>query len=622
MEAQTDSDISSELVLADLLAEEGGIVSSNWYYSTELRVLNTNLVFAPLFHIFDSWHKTRLAGTFIIHLCLLLSIYIFCRTTKSVSIFPAIGIMLMLPFSDGYYSFVLKFPFYVPHLSISLLSFSAVVYYSECEGKKIKRFIVLFMAGILAVLSGMGGARQVIVFFLPLFISVLIPYVQKAVKVTDSMPQDRWKKYLFAAFFCFAAGLIGYLLNLMVMKRLYHFKSFEVSFISFDVGRISTVIAGFLRSLGFLSGKLEGRILLHNVSAAFLLIGSVISAVEGIRAGRETFDSYFFFSSFYISSVVLFILLYSFTDMDYFDRYNLPIMFLTAPMIALGLKHLNNYKCLFRTVILIVWMLLIVFSGYDYLRCQGIQRGKTDHQDIADFLVEHGYYKGYSTFWSANVLTELSDGVIDVYDWGDHLGEEAGGDVDRTYKWLQLVRHDTERPDGKVFLLFQNNAIRFNKDPVEVARKKLWKLRDERKIFSQGNYTIYGYDNYGDMISDIYDYDFVFQEGNWLINGKDSEGIRVLYENGISHGPYMQFRPGRYRVTVCGKGLLHAEFACTYGSGNDQLDIEVISKTDREMVYEFVVSEKVDNGETLIKNMSADTVEIESEKIDFLIPIL
>ena len=53
MESQTDSDISSEMVLANLLAEEGSVLSQNWYYSTELRVLNTNLVFAPLFHIFS-----------------------------------------------------------------------------------------------------------------------------------------------------------------------------------------------------------------------------------------------------------------------------------------------------------------------------------------------------------------------------------------------------------------------------------------------------------------------------------------------------------------------------------------------------------------------------------------
>ena len=36
-----DADMASEQLLANLLAQEGGVMSTNWYYSTELRVLNT-----------------------------------------------------------------------------------------------------------------------------------------------------------------------------------------------------------------------------------------------------------------------------------------------------------------------------------------------------------------------------------------------------------------------------------------------------------------------------------------------------------------------------------------------------------------------------------------------------
>ena len=33
-----DSDTASEMILADLLNQEGSIVSTNWWYSTEIRV--------------------------------------------------------------------------------------------------------------------------------------------------------------------------------------------------------------------------------------------------------------------------------------------------------------------------------------------------------------------------------------------------------------------------------------------------------------------------------------------------------------------------------------------------------------------------------------------------------
>ena len=42
-----DADMASEQLLANLLEQEGGVMSTNWYYSTELRVLNTQLV----------WHR-------------------------------------------------------------------------------------------------------------------------------------------------------------------------------------------------------------------------------------------------------------------------------------------------------------------------------------------------------------------------------------------------------------------------------------------------------------------------------------------------------------------------------------------------------------------------------------
>lgn len=35
-----DSDLASEMILSDLLNKEGSIISHNWFYSTELKVVN------------------------------------------------------------------------------------------------------------------------------------------------------------------------------------------------------------------------------------------------------------------------------------------------------------------------------------------------------------------------------------------------------------------------------------------------------------------------------------------------------------------------------------------------------------------------------------------------------
>ena len=75
MEYLVESDMSSELVLARILAQEKKIFTTSWYYSTEIRILNYNLVFAPLFLLTDNWHIIRIVGIIILDLILFSSYY-------------------------------------------------------------------------------------------------------------------------------------------------------------------------------------------------------------------------------------------------------------------------------------------------------------------------------------------------------------------------------------------------------------------------------------------------------------------------------------------------------------------------------------------------------------------
>ena len=58
------SDESSEMILGSLLASENSIISKNWHYSTELRVLNANIFYSFFFHFTDSWHLVRVCALF------------------------------------------------------------------------------------------------------------------------------------------------------------------------------------------------------------------------------------------------------------------------------------------------------------------------------------------------------------------------------------------------------------------------------------------------------------------------------------------------------------------------------------------------------------------------------
>ena len=621
LESQTDTDVSSELILANLLAEEGRIITPNWYYSTELRVFNTNLVFAPLFRFFSNWHKIRLLGTVILYFSIILSVLILCRALKIFSVFPVISLMLLTPFSDGYYKYVLRFPYYIPHIVITVLTFSMCVFYSQMgKNKKAGKWVLLFISGSLSFLAGLGGARQIIICFIPLFLSVFVPFFFRKIKTTGTETDDRTKCFLQISAVCLAGGLAGYFVNTRILSEIYHFHIHEVSFAPFDLNRMVTAISSFLLSFGYIDGPINGRTAFRNFASVFLFVCSLVSAAKGIRNRQEKCGAYHHLSCFYISSIIVYILLYSFTDTVYAERYNIPVMILAFPMIAMGLTCLNDYKRTFRMLMLVIWIVMTIFSGYDVLKNNGIEEEQTDHQKIANFLVENGYNSGYATFWNSNILTELSNGEIEAYDRNGPL-DLVDGDIDKTYKWLQLVKHDTERPVGKVFLLYSNDEVKLNKDPSTTSVRRLWKLREEKIVLVQGNYTVYGYNSYNEMISDIYDYDFDFHDGNWVVNGEDRQGIRILREAGVSYGPYIEFREGRYRVTIQGDGLLHADYLCLYNAGENEIDIKMITSENREVVYEFVVTQRCPKGEVLIRNTTSEEIQVYSEQIDYLGPI-
>ena len=66
--------------------------------------------------------------------------------------------------------------------------------------------------------------------------------------------------------------------------------------------------------------------------------------------------------------------------------------------------------------------------------------------NVAKWLEDNGYEKGYGTFWNSNSVTFLTNGKIDM--WSVY-----GFDSLELDKWLQKTSHN-EKPEGeKIFAL-------------------------------------------------------------------------------------------------------------------------------------------------------------------------
>ena len=485
-----DADMSSELVLAKLLNSEGAALSSNWYYSTELRVLNTQLVFAPLFSVFGDWHAIRVVGTVILYAVLLASYGYFCRQAGLSRILPWTAPILFLPIPGGYFRYVLMGTYYIPHIAITF-AVLGMVFHAVRSGAGVKRLVLLAGASALSLLAGMGGMRQLLVLYIPLFLTALVLWFAQAAKDAPQPETGRAcpKGFMTAALLVTGFAVAGCALNIAVLSRTFHFMRYDeggVGYTPFSLDKLSDVLAGFLNTLGYQSGGALFSIhLVYNGACALAVLAAVGSLIYVLRVrSRLTFERRFI-AVFSAMAVAVFAALYMMTDMKYVDRYNIPVIVMALPVCGIALEEVP-WKRGFRRAVCVLLSVSVAVSSYAYVVRQGKTKLIRGLEPIAERLVEAGYEAGYAIFWYGNLLTELSDGQLEAYTFSGHTSEVT--DPDELQAWLQRVDHLTQPPQGKVFVML---AWQEQRD-FTLAEA----LKGSEVVYEVPEYIVYGFESY------------------------------------------------------------------------------------------------------------------------------
>lgn len=260
---------------------------------------------------------------------------------------------------------------------------------------------------------------------------------------------------------------------------------------------LAEVLNGFLHSFGFSEGMVFSAATIRSGICFCLVAVVILSVIRGVKGKSKVSLENYLLSLFFACAVAIFVTLYAFVSVRYIDRYNLPILVFAFLIMALNLRDLSwqikwkKLACIGVTAMLVLNS-VITYRSYtqlDYTR---------ELREIEQILSQSDYHAGYATFWNANVLTELSNGEIDVYDWcdGNETSMSTVRDVNQTYEWLQLTSHKTETPEGPVFLLFR---------PFEYDASN-WKegMKLENLLYQSEEYIVYGYDSYDRMVEEIY----------------------------------------------------------------------------------------------------------------------
>ena len=178
--------------------------------------------------------------------------------------------------------------------------------------------------------------------------------------------------------------------------------------------QLQSMLYGLLTLLGFetptplmgVQGILNALILLMPAACAVVLLrrSRDDAQTESVRLCRLSLVLGFALSA------VVFLLIRS----VYLERYWLPLLMLGAPVMADCLTHEKDGILRAAVIALLAGTVLLTSASCIYYSAKNPQVQTDMRMEAVDLIRRMGLDKGYATFWNANIITELSDGEIDV----------------------------------------------------------------------------------------------------------------------------------------------------------------------------------------------------------------
>ena len=484
-----DSDLASEMILSDLLNKEGTIISHNWFYSTELKVVNLQWFYRLGLLIFpNDWHLARTFGM-AITLALLAAAMLFfvkCAGLGRAGLWM-VGTLLW-PFGQHYLVYAIYGGYYLVYTFFYMLVLALVLRSLNADKKHCALQWVL--ACVITAVAGMNGVKQLMVFHAPLCLAAAILLVL----ALHSCGKSDWKaaldacrkevRLLAASLVTAVAAAAGYFVSNAVLSRMYDFKSYNFIVWNRDEDwfTLDRILMDFFHEFGYENGS--GVFHFGGIAAAvglllgcwmfFCIVRLLLLRLDKLERNDKLLVlllvamlavcgvAYTYFHEYYL----------------YFWLMNMPV---AIAVMAVEIKtedfHILGARQLLGVGLAACFTLCAVSTvrqeqEHPYLAHKGLNTA-------AEWLVDNGYTQGYSTFWNGNAMTELTSGKLEVWTL-------QSLDRDDVPNWLQPKSHLTTDPEHP-FLLIDTETD----GPAENA--KLIQYGDCTEVYNDGRYVIYDF---------------------------------------------------------------------------------------------------------------------------------
>lgn len=501
-----DSDMAAEMIFSKLLSEEGSMIaSSNWYYSTEFRVLYTQLIMGPLHHVISNWHVIRVITNVVFYGLMLGSFFFVCKPLKlrKANVWLC-SLALLVPVSEAVMTHLQMGNTYMSHVILSFLTFG--LFLRLCDGnRKLKQKGTVALGAVYSVLCvvlGMSGVRYLLDLLVPMLLTAVIFVMCSGAFQAFREASDKehltalfnceQMKYLYVSLAGMVCGGIGYLVNMLFISRQYSFQTYDTTnFIVVQDGvffdRVQNALGELLQMFGYIENKsflsLRGLITM----LAFVMIGGLAytwqkcmqySKAHRFSAEAPAEHNHRRFTVLFAGvSMLLHIFVFVFTTSTMVDRYYIPIAVFFLITVAI---YMEWEECAFdRVAVALVLLGCLSLAGLKtYYSFITNDKNETRYE-MAEYLVEEGYTFGYASYWNSNIMTEVSNGQLEMANlWSvASLGD---------FKWSSK-RSSYEEKEGKVFLIVGRDELEELKDPEMIQKQPM--------IFENEDYMVLHFEN-------------------------------------------------------------------------------------------------------------------------------
>lgn len=491
-----DSDMAAEMIFSRQLAEGGHFFATpDWYYSTEFRFLYTHWIMGPLFRVLGSWHVIRMITNLLSYVLMLWAYFYFMRPLKvQKSLVTATAVLLILPFSETMMTHMVMGNTYMFHVIIVLFFFGL---YLRLTGTGEKWRVVWNVAYLaLALICGVSGVRYLLALQCPLVLTAFcymlrsVEFQQLRRELHAGNGREQWKKlagsisakYFGYSIFGAAGSLAGYAINVLYVSRQYVFQTYDATnFIPIYQGVLMERVQNAIGSLLMLFGYIPDRSVL-SLRGLITIIAFVLTAVfvySGVQAWKESKGQRMFVTLFLAVSFFLNLFVFVFTTSTMVPRYYLTIFVFVLPVLCFYLEKEERYFDR-AAVCLILVACLGLATGKTVLSYLSVDKN-ADKRAVADFLEKNDHHFGYATYWNANIITELTDGRVEIANLNDVEKLEY-------FKWSSPMKYyEEDYADGAVFLLLSAEELATSGD-TEV-------VKNGAVVYADGAYTVLLYDS-------------------------------------------------------------------------------------------------------------------------------